>query len=89
MACYPCNPYLHLLAGTTIVELGLQCARRSYVVLGGELPMVCDEWAIAMLELGISPEEFICADTMICNFLENHGWRINYTSRCGMGTIVI
>jgi hypothetical protein len=50
------------------------------VVIGGKLPMVYDEWAIATLDPGIALEEFHGTNAMITNFLENRGWRINYSS---------
>lgn len=89
MACYPCNRYPHLPAGTTIIVPGPERAQRGYFVLGGELLMVCEEWAIATLVPGITPEEFPAANAMISEFLEARGWRINYTSRCGMSIVLI
>lgn len=71
------------------MEPGLHRTQRAYVVLGGELPLVCDEWAIATLDPGITPEEFHGANAMITTFLEARGWRISYTSRCGMGSVLI
>ena len=37
----------------------------------------------------VSAEEFHGAIALITNYLEGHGWRINYTSRCGMGTALV
>ena len=51
--------------------------------------MVCDEWAIATLVPEVSAEEFHGAISLITNYLEGRGWRINYTSRCGMGTALV
>ncbi|KAM3209862.1 hypothetical protein ACQJBY_064108 [Aegilops geniculata] len=89
MACFPCNPLPHLPPGTAIIPPVPFRARHGYVVLGGELPMVCDEWAIATLVPEVSSEEFHGAIALITNYLEGRGWRINCTSRCGMATALI
>lgn len=72
-----------------MIQPGPLRARHGYVVLGGELPMVCDEWAIATLIPEVSAGEFHGAIALITTYLKGRGWRINYTSRCGMGTALI
>ena len=51
--------------------------------------MVCGEWAIATLVPAVPPKDFSTANAMIIEYLEAKGWRINYSSRCGMGTALI
>jgi hypothetical protein len=59
------------------------------VIVGGDLPMACDDWAIASLAPEIDAAEFDGAINIIVDYLEQRGLTVRHTSRCGMGTALI
>ncbi|KAM0855951.1 hypothetical protein ACQ4PT_049434 [Festuca glaucescens] len=73
MANYPCDPLPLPPPGTSIVEPGPLRAKRGYVVVGGDLPIACDDWAIANLEPDVEAAGFDSAITIIVDFLEHRG----------------
>ncbi|KAM0827226.1 hypothetical protein ACQ4PT_068330 [Festuca glaucescens] len=89
MANYPCDPLPLMPPGTSIVEPGPLCVNRGYVVIGGDLPVACDDWAVANLEPEVEAAGFQGAIAIIVDFLEHRGLSVRHTSRCGMGTALI
>ncbi|KAM0862699.1 hypothetical protein ACQ4PT_045097 [Festuca glaucescens] len=89
MANYPCDPYALLPPGMDILPPGPLCAKRGYVVVGGDLPMICDDWTIAVLALEAAAYEFNASVALIEHFLEGKGWGVKISSRCGMGAALI
>ncbi|KAM0851830.1 hypothetical protein ACQ4PT_052167 [Festuca glaucescens] len=89
MANFPCDPLPHLPPGTSIVEPGPLRTKRSYVVVGGDLPVACDDWAIATLAPEIDAAEYDGASAIIADYLEHRGLTVCHTTRCGMGTALV
>ncbi|KAM0887532.1 hypothetical protein ACQ4PT_028966 [Festuca glaucescens] len=89
MANFPCDPLPHLPPGTSIVEPGPLRTKRSYVVVGGDLPVACDDWAIATLAPEIDAAEYDGAIAVIVDYLEHRGLTVCHTTRCGMGTALV
>jgi hypothetical protein len=50
MANYPYDPLPHLPPGAVPVPFNALRPQRGYMVVGGELPIICDDWAIVSLE---------------------------------------
>jgi hypothetical protein len=59
------------------------------VVVGGELSLICDDWAIATLAPEAAAHEFNASIALIENFLEGRGWGVKSSSRCGQGAALI
>ncbi|KAM0869792.1 hypothetical protein ACQ4PT_040437 [Festuca glaucescens] len=89
MANFPCEPLPHLPPGTSIIEPGPLRTKRNYMIVGGDLPMACDDWAIATLAPEIDTAEYDGAITVIVDYLEHRGLTVRHTSRCGMGTALV
>jgi hypothetical protein len=89
MANYPSDPYPHLPPGVEPLPAGPLRTKRSYVVVGGELPLICDDWAIATLAPEAPAYEFAASIALIEHFLEGKGWSVKSSSRCGQGAALI
>jgi hypothetical protein len=59
------------------------------VVVGGELPIICDDWAIVSLELEPDLTHFQGTSQLIRAHFEHKGLHIRQISRCGMGTTLV
>jgi hypothetical protein len=89
MANYPCNPLPHLPPGVVPVPFNTLRPQRGYMVVGGELPIICDDWAIISLELEPDLTHFQGMSQLICAQFEQRGFCIRQISRCGMGTALV
>ncbi|KAK1643668.1 hypothetical protein QYE76_061473 [Lolium multiflorum] len=89
MANYPSDPIPHLPPGIEYHPPGPLRTKRSYVVVGGELPLICDDWAIATLAPEAAAHEFNASIALIEHFLEGRGWGVKSSSRCGQGAALI
>jgi hypothetical protein len=49
MANYDCDPFPHVPAGMAIVPAGPLRAQRGHVIICGDVPAYCDDWAVATL----------------------------------------
>ncbi|KAM0926026.1 hypothetical protein ACQ4PT_003873 [Festuca glaucescens] len=89
MANYPSNPYPHLPPRMEILPAGPLRVKRGYVVVGGDLPLISDDWAIAILAPEAAAHEFNASLALIEHFLEGKGWSVKSSSRCGQGAALI
>ncbi|KAM0826097.1 hypothetical protein ACQ4PT_069109 [Festuca glaucescens] len=73
MANYDCDPFPHVPAGMAIVPLGPLRAQRGHVIIGGDFPAFCDDWAVATLAPAMSQNHHeIIAETIAAQ-LQNYG----------------
>jgi hypothetical protein len=86
MANYPCDPLPHLPPGADLIPFNAIRPQRGYVVVGGELPIICDDWAIVSLEPEPNMQMFQGTSQLIRGQFEHRGFCIRQISRCGMGT---
>jgi hypothetical protein len=89
MANYPCDPLPHLPPGANPIPYNAMRPQRGYVVVGGELSVICDDWAIILLEPEPNLNVFQGTSQLIIAQFEQHGYRIRQISRCGMGTTLV
>ncbi|KAM0930643.1 hypothetical protein ACQ4PT_000838 [Festuca glaucescens] len=89
MACYPCDPLPHLPPGADIIPFNPLRPQRGYVCVGGTLPVICDDWAIVLLEPEPSWEAFQGTANLIRDQLEGRGYGIKQISRCAMGAAMV
>ncbi|KAM0910337.1 hypothetical protein ACQ4PT_014230 [Festuca glaucescens] len=89
MACYPCDPLPHLPPGADIIPFNPLRPQRDYVCVGGTLPVICDDWAIVLLEPEPSWEVFQGTANLIRDQLEGRGYGIKQISRCAMGAAMV
>jgi hypothetical protein len=59
------------------------------VVVGGELSIICDDWAIVSLEPEPNMQMFQGTSQLIRGQFEHRGFHIRQISRCGMGTALV
>jgi hypothetical protein len=89
MANYPCDPLPHLPPGANPISFNNLRPQRGYVVVGGELPVICDDWAIVLLEPEPNLDAFQGTSQLIRAQFEHRGYHIRQISRCGMGTALV
>ncbi|PNT75871.1 uncharacterized protein LOC112270078 [Brachypodium distachyon] len=89
MANFPCDTTPHLPPGTTIVPPGPLRAQRGYAVLGRNLPIICEEWTIAILASHVEIEDYEEGLHIIRHFLAKQNWQICSTSRYVMGSALV
>lgn len=73
MANYSCDPYPHLPEGAIVIPPGPLRAQLGYVVVGGELPVIFDDWAIASLVPDVPAKDFHGARALIVEYLQSRG----------------
>ncbi|KAM0825908.1 hypothetical protein ACQ4PT_069217 [Festuca glaucescens] len=89
MACYPCDPIPHLPPGADIIPVSPLQPQRGYVCIGGTMHVICDDWAIGLLEPEPSWELFQGTANLITGQLEGRGYGIKQISRCAMGAAMV
>jgi hypothetical protein len=89
MANYPCDPLPHLPPGVDPIPFNALRPQRGYVVVGGELPIISDDWAIVSLEPEPNMQMFQGTSELIRGQFEHRGFRIRQISHCGMGTALV
>jgi hypothetical protein len=89
MANYPCDPLPHLPPSAVPVPFNALRPQCGYVVVGGELLIICDDWAIVSLEPEPDLTHFQGMSQLIRAQFEQRGFRIRQISRCGMGTTLV
>ncbi|KAM0930440.1 hypothetical protein ACQ4PT_001119 [Festuca glaucescens] len=89
MANFPADPYPHLPPGFNIIPPSPHRVKRSYVILGGDLPVICDDWSIALLGPAADAHEFQASAAMIEHFLKGKGWRVRDISCCRQGAALV
>jgi hypothetical protein len=89
MANYPCDPLPHLPRSANPSPFNVLCPQRGYVVVGGELPVICDDWAIVLLEPEPNLDAFQGTSQLIKAQFEHRGYRIRQISHCGMGMVLV
>jgi hypothetical protein len=52
-------------------------------VVGGDIPLICDDWAIAILAPEAAAHEFDALLALIEHFLEGKDWSVKSSSRHG------
>jgi hypothetical protein len=89
MANYPCDPLPHLPPGANPIPFNNLRPQHGYVVVGGELPVICDDWAIVLLEPEPNLDAFQGMSLLIRAQFEHRGYHIRQISRCGMGMALV
>ncbi|CAM0912751.1 unnamed protein product [Alopecurus aequalis] len=89
MANYPCNPIPHLPPGVGLVPNNGLRPQRGYAVMGGNLPIAADDWAIISNAPEPNWEAFQGTTLLITDQLHERGYHLRQISRCGMGTPLV
>jgi hypothetical protein len=89
MANYPCNPLPHLPPGADLIPFNALRPQRGYVVVGGELPIIYNDWAIVLLEPEPNMQMFQGTSQLIRGQFEHCGFCIRQISCCGMSTALV
>jgi hypothetical protein len=89
MANYPCDPLPHLPPGADLIPFNALRPQRGYVVVGGELPIIYNDWAIVLLEPEPNMQMFQGTSQLIRGQFEHCGFCIRQISCCGMSTALV
>ncbi|KAM0913956.1 hypothetical protein ACQ4PT_011815 [Festuca glaucescens] len=89
MANYDCNPFPHVPAGMAVLPPGPLHTQRGYVIVGGDFPLFCDDWAIATLAPAVSQNHFELISTTITEQLQQYGLEVRSISKCAMGSALV
>ena len=89
MANYPCDPIPHLPPGAFLVPNNGLRPQRGYVIVGGNLPVIADDWAIVTINPEPNWQAFQGTALLITDQLHQRGFHIRQISRSGMGTALI
>ena len=60
-----------------------------YVVVGGTLPLVCDDWATVIIEPEPTPDMFQGTTTLITDLFQKRRLTVSEVSRSGLGAAMI
>jgi hypothetical protein len=89
MANYPCDPTPHLPPGTNVIPPCIHRRRRTMHVFGGAPLLICDDWAIVILEPPSNPDHFGADAAFIYDFLDHQGYAVKTISRSAMGASLV
>jgi hypothetical protein len=89
MANYACDPFPHVPPGMAALPPGPLRTQRGYVVLGGDFPLICDDWAIASLVPEVGQNHFEIISQTIYHQLQVLGLEARSMSPCAMGSAFV
>jgi hypothetical protein len=88
MANYPCDPTL-LPPSTNTIPPYIHHRRCASHVFGGAPLLICDDWAIVILEPPSDPNHFGADAALIRDFLDHQGYAVKTISRSAMGAALV
>ena len=89
MANYLCDFIPHLPASVGFIPPNGLHPQRSYAVVGGSLPHICNDWEIVVLEPEPSTDMFEGTATLIADFLQQRRLTVRAISRSGIGAALV